>query len=266
MKTEFVKIDKKLADQMLLKNNNNRRANIVRVSQYAKEMKDGNWFEGSGETIKICASGQILDGQHRLMAVSRANVSVRFLVVYGVENGAMPFIDTGKPRNATDVFAIEKITNPRVVPSIIRFWKTLDFGYSSTDSNSVNLSNSDILDLYHDRPKYWDEAGKQTLIWYLSFGKILTPSTIGGFYSLFQDINSNQAKEFFNQLCGGESITNQTIITLRNRLIQEKTSLKKSRASHRSALIVKTWNAFRTGNTIKSLMFNPEKEDFPKAI
>jgi hypothetical protein len=266
MKTEFIKIDKKLADSLLLKNNKNRRANVTRVAQYAKEMKEGGWFEASGETIKICQSGEILDGQHRLLAISKANVSLNFLVCFDVKKEAMPFIDTGKPRNAADIFHIEKITNGNIIPSIIRLYYTISKGLINTNSSNVCITNSQTLDIYYNKRKFWDEASRKTLIWYSKFAKILTPSTIGGFYSVFFHIDSEQAEEFFNQLCGGESITNLSIVALRNRLIQEKTSLKKARTSHNYALIIKTWNAFRTGVVIKSLKFNPENEEFPKPL
>jgi hypothetical protein len=68
------------------------------------------------------------------------------------------------------------------------------------------------------------------------------------------------------QLTLGVNIQNETINALRQRLLEDRVSMLKMQFSHKTALILKTWNYFRTNNSAKSIKFDPTKETFPIAI
>jgi hypothetical protein len=68
------------------------------------------------------------------------------------------------------------------------------------------------------------------------------------------------------QLCSGRDIENETIHNLRNRLINDRTSVQKLSPTYKKALVYKTWNAFRSGVTLKVLKYNPSVEDFPHPL
>jgi hypothetical protein len=104
------------------------------------------------------------------------------------------------------------------------------------------------------------------MAYYKQFSKILNPSTIGGFYLLFSNINENLADDFFNQLCSGDSIKNNSILLLRKKLIDDKLSNKKITSVLRNTLIIKTWNYYRKNEVVKVLRFDFENEKLPKAI
>lgn len=55
---------------MLSRNNGNRPLDEARVSDYEAKMREGKWHEG-GSPIIITSSGELRNGQHRLVAIVR---------------------------------------------------------------------------------------------------------------------------------------------------------------------------------------------------
>lgn len=64
----------------MLEKNVNRPLKTERVSQYTKDMKDGRW-KINGVPIVITDDGYLKDGQHRLRALIKANMSFPFIVI-----------------------------------------------------------------------------------------------------------------------------------------------------------------------------------------
>jgi hypothetical protein len=62
------------------------------------------------------------------------------------------------------------------------------------------------------------------------------------------------------------NITNSTVMLLRNKLIKDALSAAKINPSFKIALIIKTWNMFITGQILKSLKFDPAKENYPVVL
>ena len=52
----------------------NRKLDEARVKQYTSDMKAGRWQSETGENIKFAPDGVLIDGQHRLHSIIRANV------------------------------------------------------------------------------------------------------------------------------------------------------------------------------------------------
>ncbi len=254
------------ANELLEKNTTNRKPNKDFVFRYANDMKENRWNEGTADTIKIANDGTIIDGQHRLMAVVMSKKPIYFLVAKGVEKSVMSVIDTGKSRNATDVFAINQIDNYNKIPSIISLYESIKMGHSySTSTSKRSLTNDVLLTLYNKNPMYWQDVAKKTSRWYKMFSKIIQPSVIGGMYSVFYDIDPDMAESFFDMLTTGIDVNNKSIIMLRNKLIQDKTSVRKMRHSIKIALIIKVWNFYRADTEVKVLKYNPDVEEFPTA-
>lgn len=64
---------------------NNRKIGERRVQNYAKDMAAGAW-QLNGEAIKFNKDGILIDGQHRLLAVIKAGVPIKMLVIRDVDN------------------------------------------------------------------------------------------------------------------------------------------------------------------------------------
>lgn len=252
------------AKELLEANVANRRPNLNVVAMYAKDMANGKWKTDTGETIKIAKSGRILDGQHRLLAVIKANVPIYFHFAENVDESIFDVLDTGKRRNSTDVFKIEGITHDNVVPSIIVYATELDV-HGKTGVTSYKLTNQECLSIYMENPEYWQEVTRKSLNWYKGFAKMLRPSAIGGFYHHFRRLNADMANLFMESLASGIDYPNRTIHLLREKLIADRTAPRRAITPVREAWIIKAWNAYRDGKIAKAIKFEQGREEFPKA-
>lgn len=100
MKTAYMLVSPDMAKEWLSQNIDNRRVRPARVAQYARDMVNGKWENDSPNPIVFGENGILKDGQHRLMALIKADVSLNFLVCWvddGVKN-----IDTGATRSVGD--------------------------------------------------------------------------------------------------------------------------------------------------------------------
>ena len=72
-----------MAKAWLLKNPENRPIEEGRVREYADKMRRGEWKEkmSGGTPVIVMKEGELINGQHRLMAVQRYGKSVRMQVL-----------------------------------------------------------------------------------------------------------------------------------------------------------------------------------------
>lgn len=110
MQAKIEIIDPAYAKQLLEQGITNRPISETAVLRYAKDMAEGKW-ESNGQGIVLTAAGMLLDGQHRMHAVIRANVPIGMLVVRGVEESAFVTLDSGRARQLRDVLAIDGFQN-----------------------------------------------------------------------------------------------------------------------------------------------------------
>jgi hypothetical protein len=95
----------------LKKNVSNRTVRKGTVAAYARDMKLGNWIP-THQGIAFNDRKELIDGQHRLHAISESGVTVRMLVTRGIpaETGAMrtmDVVDRGAVRSVADQLELQ---------------------------------------------------------------------------------------------------------------------------------------------------------------
>lgn len=93
------------AAELLAGNTRNRRLQQGRVIAMAEEMAAGRW-PLTHQGVAVADDGTLLDGQHRLTAVTLAGVEVTMFVTTGLPRSVSEVIDVGEDRRAWDVLAI----------------------------------------------------------------------------------------------------------------------------------------------------------------
>lgn len=97
-----VLITPEMAKIMLEKNiDTNRRVKWGWVTELARAIKLGK-FPNAHQPILFDVDGNLVDGQHRLLACISANLPIIQDVTYNVDKDAMFYIDTGKKRSTHD--------------------------------------------------------------------------------------------------------------------------------------------------------------------
>lgn len=105
MELKEIVITPELASEYLSHNTNNRRVKKNVVEKYASDMKNGLW-EQSPEPISFYRNGSLRDGQHRLMAIVKANVPVKTYVAFDVPDTSI-ICDQNVVRSLPDIFTLD---------------------------------------------------------------------------------------------------------------------------------------------------------------
>lgn len=253
-----------LAKSFLESNVSNRKIKDKVVSKYANDMMNDLWIEDTFEPIKFSETGKLLDGQHRLQAIIKSNKSINLQIVTDLKEEIFRVLDSGSRRNASDIFGIDGIKNSNMIPSMISFYNRMKSGHNGNKNDCE--TNAHLIECYYHREEFWQSVANKSQSWYHYFSKILNPSTIGGMYAHFYDINAKQAEDFFNQLCNVVNTNNEAIRQLKKKLMDDKISVRKMGMPIKNALIIKAWNIYRRNESVKILKFDFEREKFPQAI
>ena len=128
-------------------NTNNRRVNEKHVRRLARDMADGKWIL-THAGIAFDRHGKLLDGQHRLWAITEANVTVDMYVWRNVDPQARIAIDCGKSRSMADVLNIAG-QNGEVSKNQVAVLRAMLGGFSNIPSLTAS-EMSEVLNQYRE--------------------------------------------------------------------------------------------------------------------
>lgn len=237
-----------------LEENNNRNRNILDhvVDKYARDMlaEPSRWVY-TGDPIQFDANGDLLNGQHRLSAVVKSNTAQKFLIVEGLDTEAQDAMDSNAPRRTGQQLQMYGIKNGPQVTSVIRMLLKWDSG--SVSRKSV-YSTAEIRDFVRDNEVRLNEV----MHWYYTIGGNipLSRSAIGAFvYKLFElsedypEFTSNEdVLDFLGKMESGADLDpGHPILTLRNTVLRQRQSKVHRNAVRDIYSLVRTWNAYATG-------------------
>lgn len=259
------------AQEYLDKSGGNRNISKVVVDSYALTMKQGKWLL-NGEPIVFDMNDTLLNGHHRLHAIIKSGVPIQTFVTRGVEHESYTTFDCGRHRTVGQLIGMQGVLNYNTIAaSVTTSYKLannfvvgenhgLEKGRGRTNTMMIELFNQD-RDLYIDCGNFACEIRHKT--------NILEASIIGGvshFLVRHCGYNIEFVKGFFRSVCSLDTCELQMLDLLRKRLIENKTTVRKTPRSVIVALLIKTWNFYVTGTTRKVLAFDASKEDYPKFI
>lgn len=254
MTSEVQKITPEKANELLSRNDSNRTINWGRVNLYADILRGGGW-KVNGESIKISANNRLLDGQHRLKAIVQSGIPMTTLVIKGVSEDVFDTIDTGKIRSGGDTLKVAGVENSTNISSGIILYKSL------THPRGIGhkIDNQSILTEYLSNPSLYQGLQTRGAKFYKKVHRTFSPADYIAFFRYFQTKHSVSTIEHFF-----ESVEEQTGIggMLQGRLLDNLVSKKKMQRRERHAIIIKAFNFFLSGKTVKILKFSIE-EKFP---
>ncbi len=233
------------------------------IEAHAAAMKEGRWDCHNGETIKFSHDGVLIDGYHRLHAVVKAGVPVRFLCVYDVDKSAYETIDSGHMRTQADMLFTSGIceANPKTaVAGARRMLAFFKYGDTKNKRNSY-FSIDDIKATIRRHPLILEAASK-----YHSKNYVISQANYVLVYCASKETSPEMHDEFFSGLKDGLNFSGKYDVRylLREQLRNLRISIKNSVVDpyFEGGLAIKAWNIFYTGRKIKQLKFLSE-ENFP---
>jgi len=188
-----------IAKELLHNNSNNRQVNQSNISFLAEEILNDR-FRYNGESIIVSISGNLLDGQHRLMAVVKANKEVHMNIVKDVDDETVGTIDTGAARTAGNVLHMHDIVNSNNVASTIkRILEKIGTERRMIERKAVKISNFEILEFY----KLHSELLQKMTLFCSSLHntnvKIMTISLMASYLYLLS-LEDKRAKNFIREV------------------------------------------------------------------
>lgn len=105
MKTETIRVTPEIARSWLTRNVINRALSEKHVDDLVWEVKAGKW-RLTHQGIAFNVLGELIDGQHRLHAIIRANMAMDVRVTFNVEGGYDSPIDNGRVRRVHDILRV----------------------------------------------------------------------------------------------------------------------------------------------------------------
>ena len=266
--TEVVMVTPEMADAILatqveiakegsaatLTHYNQRRIDPHRRDQYAREMMAGNW-KLNGEAVLFNGS-LLLNGQHRLAAVSKSGVSVPMLFVRGVEIAAFSTIDQGKTRTISDLMSGKDWTYKSTVAGAARLAAVYEVN-GTANVSSMRMTRREVFEYAVRHKDDLTVAAMEAAKVNLGHGIPLT--------LLFFLVRHRREAiaTFIEKLRVGANLSiTDPVFHLRKRLIDNLASRAKHEQDIIIAWIFKAWNAHAANQSLKLLRYGRE-EEFP---
>lgn len=277
-------ITPELAAYYLSLNIHNRAPKPLRIRAYAADMLEGRWML-NGEGIKLTKSNQLADGQNRLLAVVLIGIAVRMTVIRGVDDVAQETMDTGANRTLPDSLKLRgEVRNPSLAAVIrsLYIWDHWPEGTrrlvgSDIGANPVMTSNSILLKYFDADP---ENIRRITVLCdRYRKGTRIPASILAPLIREMENIDPQDAVDFFMRLQKGlpseSNFGAADPIVVLNRGLQRLLAFSggghrgRYSSSEMAAYIVKGWNAYRLGTSIRILKYRSggsAPEPFPEMI
>jgi hypothetical protein len=255
---ELVYVTPDLADEWLDDNTNNRALRSQVVEKLGRDMKAGRFLE-NGDAVRFAASGLLLDGQHRLHGLITSQTSAWLLVVSNLPERARDTVDDGTKRTMGDRLAFHGESDAKTLAAVVRRAYLWNNGMPAPQAR-LQPSALELFEFLSANPDLRDAADMAARY---RKAKLLSASTIGLCWWLFNRIDAGQCAEFFDRLNDGTMLPkNHPILTLRNRLTDLAAQSTRLPSHYPAAMTVKAWNYFRAGKDLITVRY-AEHENFP---
>jgi len=238
-------------------NTQNRPIRQTNLDFLIRSIKNGEWIM-TGNAIAFNELGELIDGQHRLMAIIETNTPVTTLLAVGLDKGAFKTTDLGFKRGAHDIAALMGYKRYVAVGCAA----SLLYNYNNNSLKYVckKASNTEIERILADNKglAYSAKIGA-------GLHRIVAPGVATFCHYVCSQLDRDMADFFFEKLkVGTELSLKSPILLLRNKLIINRARRAVLPRHEIIALIFKAWNYFRKGKMVSVLQWRSE-EPFPRA-
>lgn len=254
----YIAVSPEIARKWLDRNAVNRSLRQGKVEQYARDMAAGRWTLGES-AICFGVDGHLLNGQHRLHAVIKANVTVIFLVIRNMPVEAMPNMDIGTARTAGDVLHFEGEHNTHALAAVTKQCLLYTDGRIYKDNRSQVCSPSELSGFLAEHPEI-----RHSVKTSLAARKSLDapPSAIGAAHWIIAGVNGTPLADLYvNQLSTrvGEP-EGSPILAVDSRLRELRRYRSKLPGRDYIYLLIKGWNHYAKGSSVRVISASPRSE------
>lgn len=242
------------AAKILKKNGQNRPISNNIINRYAALITAGKWHF-NGAPIIIAADGTLIDGQHRLYALIKADKKLDLLIVRGLTKDAFSTIDIGRKRTGADALATIDSTyakNRNVLVAAIKYIVSFDKDGVWNDTTRTPLDYDDLIAFVTKNRKIMSSVDYTSQL--TGAKKLATHSSLAALHYLFSKKDLEQCNQFFQQFSSGEGLhKSHPVLLLRAKLIDAHHYGKGLRGRDAIPTIIKAWELVREKKTVEQL-------------
>lgn len=257
---EVVKLTPAKAEQLLNVNTHNRPLRNRDVEKLRGAIERGEW-QFNGDAIRFAKDGTLLDGQHRLWAISMAETGtpVEVLIIRDLEPESQLTMDAGARRTLADHLRLMGHMNGLSLAAAINtHWRLVNGLIRTTSYPTITQA----LGHFTEHPSIED-----ALFVSRSYHRRLRGSSavIACLAYEFGSRDAEAAETFFEQIINGTNLTEDSPTLALRRYLE----LNNPDPTLLMALTIKAWNAYVQGTPMRMVSWRPvgkQAEAFPEIV
>lgn len=249
----IVAVSSDAAKRWLTANRRNRPVNPAQVGKYRIDMAHGRW-QFAADPIRFDINGDLIDGQHRLTALSELpGITLPMLVIRGLPNETQRVMDQGLKRTPGQQLSLSNIKDANLVAAIVRvviLWETgLMFRDNTLQRQEVTTAG--IEEWVDDNP---DDVELMQAMATPIRSVDAPPSAVGAFLIIAARTQSTEASDFLNQLHQMTGLSEgHPVHTLYRRLAHIRKQSTRYSTRDYLALFIQAFNHFHQGHKVMQL-------------
>lgn len=201
-------ITPEIAEKLLERNVRNRKQKETAIRRYAEDMAHDGW-DPDAASIAFAKSGDLIDGQNRLLACLRSGKPFGTMVRTGLNPDTMRHIDLGIRRGVADTFRIEGVKFATAAAGSI----ALRIRYEEAEANGrkigqtldvkgVRLTPDEALDFLKAHPLH--TALGLTGFQLYKMSSRIKHTTWVAFLAMAHEVDDTAGKDFAEKLLNGD--------------------------------------------------------------
>ena len=267
LSVDLVHITPQVAKNYLSYNTQNRKESSRNVMFLVEQMKKGLFLE-NGESIVFDSNNNLLDGQHRLMAIAKSGLSFHIPVVRGAMTNAMATYDTGKNRSSIDVLGLNGFKNCSILSSFSKLIYKYEIKQSKAKfinayNRTETLTNQQILDFCNENNDWVQEIVRNVAnIYNKSTTKFLGVANLSFIAYLIGGKNpSSKVYDFIKNIYGITRQDGTATSYLYSKLYNSKINKEPLSFYWILGMSIKAWNFYLDGNpAVKYFKFTVDQQ------
>jgi len=240
LETTWELVTPRLAEEYLSTRGPNRALMPGTVIRLAEDMSANHW-QLTHQGIAFDRDGHLLDGQHRLSAITSSGISQVLMVTRGLDPEAIQAVDIGAKRSTYQILALAGHKNATVLAGALSL--ALLFYDGRLKRGWPYPTVAEQLQFLYDTPTFVD--GMEWAMYGAAKGNILPASVVAFAYWEFRRHAPALVDGFLQELITGEELAPRSpLLALRQWLVEDRrTSLHRRNRWKLMGVTIKAWNA-----------------------
>ena len=205
------------------KNSNNRTFRKTNLNKLVQTINSNEW-KVTNQGIAFDCHGNLLDGQHRLMAIVQTGRTIKMIVARNMAPKIFNVIDTGAVRRANDILYIGGCTsNSKTIAAAIKIYLHYQKYPTGSWGRGGKSSHNEIFDCFKENESSWNNINIFISTSYRKFAFFNRGVGIA-FYKLLLDkgYSTEIIESFFTKFSQGSNLDiDDPMLSFRNQLMQK---------------------------------------------